>query len=148
VVLLDDEGFDWARDINAAINLVRSFHIPVVVANADLEYPRRDSEIGVAIGGIARLMEHILRKQFFRFGKPDPAMFTFALDELSRHKPDLTRREILMVGDTLETDIRGANAAGLDTALVLTGNTLPEHVEVAVRASGIIPDFVCESILT
>jgi HAD superfamily hydrolase (TIGR01450 family) len=148
VMLLDDEGFDWAGDINKAINLVRRYHIPVIVANADLEYPKENAEIGVAIGGIARLMEHILRKSFIRFGKPDPAMFAFAFDELLKHQPNLSRREILMVGDTLETDIRGANAAGLDTALVLSGNTLPDHVEVAVRGSGIIPDFICDSILT
>ena len=31
-----------------------------------------------------------------------------------------------MVGDTLHTDIIGGNKFGLDTVLVLSGNTLPE----------------------
>jgi len=148
LVLLDDDGFDWYNDINKAINWVRRYHIPVIVANADLEYPKDDSNVGIAIGGIARVMEHILRKTFIRFGKPDPSMFSFAYMELVKKRPDLTPRDILMVGDTLETDIRGANAFGIDTALVLTGNTLPDAVEIAIRSSGIIPDFVCESVLT
>jgi ribonucleotide monophosphatase NagD (HAD superfamily) len=67
---------------------------------------------------------------------------------LIKKRPDLTPRDILMVGDTLETDIRGANAFGIDTALVLTGNTQPDAVEIAIRSSGIIPDFVCVSVLT
>ncbi len=148
LVLLDDEGFDWASDINKAINWVRRFHIPVLIANADLEYPRRGSEVGVAVGGLGKLMEHLLRKTFIRFGKPDPMMFAYAFQQLLRERPDFTARDVLMVGDTLETDIRGANAFGFDTALVLSGNTLPNTEEIAIRSSGIIPDFVCESVLT
>jgi ribonucleotide monophosphatase NagD (HAD superfamily) len=75
-------------------------------------------------------------------------MFAYAYQQLRAIRPEYTLRDILMVGDTLETDIRGANAFGIDTALVLTGSTQPEAVDVSIRASGIIPDFVCESILT
>ena len=44
-----------------------------------------------------------------------------------------------MVGDQLETDIAGARAAGLASALVTTGVSPPLD-----RASGIEPDFVLE----
>ena len=148
LVLLDDEGFDWFADINKAVNWVRRYNIPVVIANADLEYPKKDAEVGIAIGGVGKLMEHLLRKTFIRFGKPDPMMFSFAYRQLVREHPEYSMRDVLMVGDTLETDIRGANAFGVDTALVLSGNTGADQFEVAIRASGIIPDFVCESILT
>lgn len=33
------------------------------------------------------------------------------------------KNRILMIGDTLETDILGATNAGIDSALVMTGNT-------------------------
>lgn len=50
-----------------------------------------------------------------------------------------------MVGDTLHTDILGGNKFGLDTALVLTGNTQAEDAEVRIRSTGIIPTYICVS---
>ena len=51
-----------------------------------------------------------------------------------------------MVGDTLTTDIIGANKFGLDSALVLTGNTIPDQSEFLIKSSGIIPNYICDSI--
>ena len=50
-----------------------------------------------------------------------------------------------MVGDTLFTDIIGGNKFGLDTALVLSGNTLPEMAKIKIGSTGIIPTYVCET---
>jgi ribonucleotide monophosphatase NagD (HAD superfamily) len=50
-----------------------------------------------------------------------------------------------MVGDTLHTDILGGNKFGLDTALVLTGNTQKDEVVLKILSTGIIPTYVCES---
>ena len=50
-----------------------------------------------------------------------------------------------MVGDTLETDVLGGNKFGLDTALVLTGNTLPHRAKSMIKNTGIIPNFICET---
>ncbi|MGO2861821.1 MAG: HAD-IIA family hydrolase [Brevibacterium sp.] len=47
-------------------------------------------------------------------GKPSPHMMEYAATRLGARRP-------LMVGDRLETDIEGGNAAGYETALVLTG---------------------------
>jgi ribonucleotide monophosphatase NagD (HAD superfamily) len=55
---------------------------------------------------------------------------------------------VLMVGDTLHTDILGANTFGIDTALVLSGNTRKADASIEISSSGIIPTYVCESILT
>ena len=53
-----------------------------------------------------------------------------------------------MVGDTLETDILGANTFGLDTALVLSGNTRPEQAMMQIESKGITPTYLCESVFT
>ncbi len=148
LVLLDDEGFDWFRDINTAVNLVRKHNMPVILANKDITYPAQGKEVGIAIGGIASLMETALSRQFIRFGKPDPMVFSYAFEKAQACMPGLTKRDVLMVGDTLTTDICGANKFGIDTALVLTGTTSPEDFAVRIRSTGIVPNYVCESILS
>lgn len=145
LVFLDDEGFDWNNDINKAINLVREKNIPVIVANTDQSYPLNRTDIAVAVGGISDLVERTLGKYFIRFGKPDAQMFMYGYDRACRSQPSLKVDEILMVGDTLFTDIIGGNKFGLDTVLVLTGNTLPENAEMRIRYTGITPTYVCES---
>lgn len=66
-------------------------------------------------------------------GKPSPIAYRIALDKIG-HSPE----EILMIGDRLETDILGANCAGTDSALLLSG--------VSSRADitklGIIPTLI------
>lgn len=146
LVFLDDEGFDWNEDINRVINLLRKKNMPVVVANTDIHYPVSKNDVAVAIGGISDLVEEVLGKTFIRFGKPDAQMFMFAYERACEVKP-VAKSEILMVGDTLYTDIIGGNKFGVDTALVLSGNTLPEMAKVRIASSGIIPNHVCDSVV-
>lgn len=148
IALLDDEGFDWFRDINITLNLIRRVSAPVVVANSDLAYPVNDREVGLAVGSLAGMLERIVGKAFIRFGKPDAMMFSHAFACAHSNMADLKKSDILMVGDTLETDILGANTFGLDTALVLSGNTRPEQAMLMIQARGIIPTHLCESVFT
>ena len=148
IALLDDEGFDWFRDINLTLNLMRHSRAPVVVANTDLAYPVNDREVGLAVGSLADMLERIVSKTFIRFGKPDTMMFSHAFACAHANNPDLKKSEVLMVGDTLDTDILGANTFGIDTALVLSGNTQPEQAMVMIQARGIVPTYLCESVLT
>ncbi len=148
LALLDDEGFDWFTDVNRAVNLLRRVSIPVIVANADTAYPAGGGEVGIAVGSIATMIESIVAKKFVRFGKPDTMMFSHAFACAHANDDKITKQDVLMVGDTLDTDIFGANTFGIDTALVLSGNTLPERAEIRIMASGVFPTYVCESVLT
>lgn len=141
---LDDEGFNWNEDINKAINLLRKKNMTVVVANTDINYPVNQNDVSVAVGSLADMVEKIIGKSFIRFGKPDAQMFLLAY-ERALQDIDVKRNEILMVGDTLHTDIIGGNKFGLDTVLVLSGNTLPDMAQIRISSSGIIPTFICES---
>lgn len=144
-VFLDDEGFDWNTDINVAVNLIRRTNIPVIVANSDRLYPVSRHDVAIATGGVAQLVELILGRNFLRFGKPDTQMFNYAYEDLSR-VDSYQKQDILMVGDTLHTDILGGNKFGVKTCLVLSGNTTETSYQLNIRQSGIIPDFVCHSI--
>lgn len=145
LVLLDDEGFEWLDGLNKAVNLLRWRTIPAIVANPDGAYPISKQEVGIAIGGISWMIEKITGKKFIRFGKPDSQIFMFAWDLVRSRFPDITKKDILMVGDTLHTDILGGNKFGLDTALVLTGNILAEDVDTRIASSGIVPTYICQS---
>ena len=145
LVFLDDEGYDWSRDINKAVNLLRTVNIPTIVSNTDRYYPVAGHEVAIATGGIANMVEDIVRKHFIRFGKPDAQMFIFAYQHSVEQGGTSSKNEILMVGDTLSTDIIGGNKFGLDTVLVLSGNTLPTQAELKIDMEGIIPTYVCES---
>lgn len=147
LVLLDDEGFDWNTDLNKTVNLLRRRNIPVIVANTDETYPVSKTRIAIAIGAVAEMIETIVGKQFIRFGKPDAQLFMFAYERLEHADGPVSKRDILMVGDTLRTDILGGNKFGLDTVLVLTGNTQPQDAEIQIRSTGIIPTYVCESVV-
>jgi HAD superfamily hydrolase (TIGR01458 family) len=70
-------------------------------------------------------------------GKPSPAFFAAALDALDA-EPELT----WMVGDDLETDVRGAQAFGMKTALVRTGKFRPDSLE----HSEVVPNAVLSSV--
>ncbi len=144
-VFLDDEGFDWNTDITKTVNLLRHKNIPVIVANSDKFYPVSKNDVAIATGGIAKLVESMLHKKFIHFGKPDSQMFMFAFDEINK-LTSFNKNEILMVGDTLGTDILGGNKFGVKTALVLSGNTSADDVYMEINASGIIPDYICDSI--
>ena len=144
LVFLDDEGFDWNHDINKIVNLLRLRNIPCVVANTDMSYPVADNEVSIAIGGIADMVERITGRTFIKFGKPDAQMFIFAYEH-SQRAQEVGRENILMVGDTLFTDIIGGNKFGIDTALVLSGNTLRSTADEQIHLTGIVPDYICES---
>lgn len=68
-------------------------------------------------------------------GKPGPLMYQQAADLV-----DAQPRRMLGVGDRLETDIAGARAAGMKSAMVLTGVHGPLDLAVALR--DMRPDFI------
>ncbi len=75
------------------------------------------------------------RKATHVVGKPEPPMYTAALDRLG---PGRT----LAIGDRLDVDVAGARRAGLDSAFVLTGATTREQADAAQPR----PTHVAESL--
>jgi HAD superfamily hydrolase (TIGR01450 family) len=144
LVFLDDEGFDWYSDLNKCVNLLRRRNIPAIVANTDRAYPQNLHDVSIAIGGLANMIEGIVGKKFIRFGKPDSQMFMFAYDLIRERRP-VDKKHIVMVGDTLQTDIMGGNKFGLDTVLVLSGNTQSADAHTLINATGIVPTYICDS---
>jgi 4-nitrophenyl phosphatase len=72
-------------------------------------------------------------------GKPNPAIFEQALQQLEG-----TKLDTVMVGDRLGTDIIGGQAAGLRTVLLLSGISNMEDVQ----ESGVKPDWVLDDLVS
>lgn len=73
-------------------------------------------------GALVAAVEHATgRRPQAATGKPEPLLFALAAERLASARP-------LVVGDRVDTDIRGGNRAGMDTLLVLTGVTRPSHL--------------------
>ncbi|SUY85611.1 predicted sugar phosphatase of the HAD superfamily [Corynebacterium jeikeium] len=66
-------------------------------------------------------------------GKPGPAMFEVAASRIGSTKP-------LAVGDRLDTDIAGGNAAGMDTLCTVTG--VSTHTDIIDAPSSQRPTFI------
>ena len=89
--------------------------LPMVCANPDLEVMIGDRIVECA-GALARRYA-ALGGEVRYHGKPHPPVYRRCFDLLGI--PDRSR--ILAIGDTLHTDIAGAAAAGIDSALVTGG---------------------------
>jgi HAD superfamily hydrolase (TIGR01459 family) len=90
-------------------------NLPIVCANADNTVMRGDAKL-LCAGAIAR--EYIrMGGRAFIHGKPSATLYALA----HSYVPDVPLGRVLMIGDSLETDIKGANAYGVDSLLLLTG---------------------------
>ena len=75
-------------------------------------------------------------------------MFSKAFEKARLDHPGLRRSDVLMVGDTLQTDIKGGRDFGLDTLLVLSGHTQASRLAELTDTLDIEPTFFSDSILT
>ncbi len=141
LLLLSSANLDGGT-LDALEAELRAHPKPLVVANPDLAAPRQEGlskEPGYYGHGLADRLG--LMPEFF--GKPYRDAFSDALSKLDGIAWD----RILMVGDTLHTDILGGSAAGVRTVLVKGGGLFAgTSIRPFLAASGIVPDFECVKI--
>lgn len=88
-------------------------------------------------GAICQMIEHAVKRQPEYMGKPGTAMVEYSL-KLNH----FSKEQALIVGDRLYTDILCGHKTGVETALVLTGETTRQEAE----ACGYGPDYIFSSI--
>jgi NagD protein len=121
----------------------------LLVTNPDNWCPVAESKTRPGAGAIAAFLEASSGKRAYFLGKPNPFMFYKAckkLYELSMNHIE----QVIMIGDTLETDIRGAVESGIGSYLVLSGSTrledLADSVYQPTRVIHSVQDLVQEII--
>ncbi len=88
-----------------------------VVSNADGRV-----EADLAAAGFGGLFDVIVDSTLVGVSKPDPAIFSFALDALG-----VAAEETWYVGDAIQFDVAGARAAGLGEVVIVDPYHLARH---------------------
>ena len=96
---------------------------PLYATNADRSFPTPEGLIPGA-GSILAALETATDVKATVIGKPSPFMVEIAIERMG-----LTKDEVLVVGDRLETDIAGGQAMKARTAVVLSGVATPEQAK-------------------
>jgi HAD superfamily hydrolase (TIGR01450 family) len=150
LVIGDESGFPFLETVDTVLTgLIRKLdhgeNVRLVLPNPDLVYPKSNRGFGITGGAIALILEAALHQRFpgrstlhfDRLGKPRALIFKEALRRSGT-------RDMVMIGDQLATDIRGAHAFGLDSVLVGSGIT---HTETITGNYHLQPTYTMQSII-
>jgi glycerol-1-phosphatase len=148
LVVCGEVGYDFVETVDRVLSalfvrLDAGQALTLVLPNPDLVYPKGEGQsYGIAAGCIACFFEAALAQRypdreglrFTQLGKPNPPIF----EEAARRAGT---RDLVMVGDQLGTDIKGANDFGIPSALVRTGLTRAVDLE---RPGAVRPTYLVD----
>ena len=148
IIVTDQSGFDFVAAVDDVLSalFMRIDEDPVatpllLLANPDLYYPAGSGRVGMTSGLVASLLDSALR---FRYGADAPAFVPLG----KPHAPifaEAARRagttNLVMFGDQVQTDIRGAIAFGMAAVLVGGGLTNLESKLPPSFARGDVPTW-------
>jgi HAD superfamily hydrolase (TIGR01458 family) len=135
-VLLGDLGEDLTFErLNRAFRaLLEGAELVTMARN---RYWRDVDGFALDVGAFAAALEYASGRPATLVGKPSPGFFAAALSSLGA-----PASAAAVVGDDLESDVGGAQAAGMRGILVRTGKFRPEDLE----GSAVRPDAVVDSL--
>jgi len=133
---------DWTESRQALLEAaLRERLRPVLVGNPDIVAPR-ETGFSIEPGYFAHRLADATGVEPEFFGKPFGNIYDLAFRRLG---PGIDRSRVMMVGDSLHTDILGAQAAGIASALVTShGFFAGGAVDRWMDRSGIRPDYLLD----
>jgi len=127
-------GYDWDR-VNALFAMVRDGAL--LVALHKNRYCRREGDIALDLGPFVAAVEYAAGVEATVVGKPAAAFFAEAVADMGA-----APESVVMVGDDIEADIGGAQAAGLKAVQVETGKfTAADRRHPSIRPWRRIPSI-------
>ena len=135
-VIIGDLGPAFGYDIlNLAFRQVMDG--AELIALQKNRYWQRAAGLSLDVGPFVAAIEYATGRQAYVVGKPSRTFFDEILRDLG-----VDATHAAMVGDDIESDIEGAQQAGLDGILVRTG----KYREDATRASSVEPTATVDSV--
>lgn len=124
---IDGEDQEEADCFRALVASFIPSQKPMVCANPDLSaHEGKPPRLVVRQGTIASLYKEMGGSVCY-IGKPSTQMFSFAFEHM-KLLFSVPKELILMVGDTPETDIRGARAFGIHSALITNTGIMADRI--------------------
>jgi len=124
-------------EMGKAVEILSKENSKVLVLNPDVYAPNPDGEKIPVTGCIANTLKEKTGCQLLFCGKPFPLIFEIVLRSLIP-----STESVIMIGDTLGTDIAGASIAGIDSALVLGGNVKESELRDDIYSLGVSPTYI------
>ncbi|MDB5520611.1 MAG: HAD-superfamily hydrolase, subfamily [Tardiphaga sp.] len=115
-----DDETESAEDYRAMMMQARARNLPFICANPDIVVERGDRLIYCA-GAIAELYRELGGEVIF-YGKPHRPIYDQAMRlAAARRGHETPLNRVLAIGDSVRTDLAGAQAFGLDCLFVMRG---------------------------
>lgn len=128
------ENFNYSRLNQAFRELLNGAKL--IAAAKNRYFKDADGELSLDAGPFVEALEYASGKKADIVGKPSAKFFQLAIDSMG-----LKPQEVVMVGDDIESDIEGAQKAGMKAILVRTGKFKPSDLDKPIW-----PDEVIDSI--
>lgn len=128
------ENFSYAN-LNAAFRRLNKGAQLVAIAK-NRYFKDDDNELSMDAGCFVSALEYASSQKAMLLGKPSAAFYHLACEDMG-----ISPENCVMIGDDIEGDVGGAQAAGLQAVLVKTGKFAPKNLE-----QGIEPNMLVESI--
>ena len=120
---------------NHSVEILRRPGALLLVLNPDAWAPKIDGTRSAVSGTLAERLRVASGCRTCYLGKPFPAIW----EKVRASLPSGSR--VLMIGDTIGTDVYGAKVAGFDSALVVGRNVPAETLQEDEAALGVRPDY-------
>lgn len=135
-IIVGDIGDAWSYTLlNEVFNCL--MHGAKLIAIHKNRFWQTEQGLQMDIGGFIHALEYASGVQTTIIGKPSIDFFHIALDEMG-----VQAEAAAIIGDDIDSDVGGGQAAGLKGILVKTGKYRQAYAE----ASGIKPNLVLDSI--
>jgi len=131
-VVIGDLGSKWTyKLLNGIFRQVLS-GAEIIAMQKNKFWKPEGEDLSLDAGAFIKAIELVASKESYLIGKPSPVYFNTALKLLGFNEGS----EFIMIGDDIETDIKGAKAIGGKGMLIYTGKT-----KFPLSRENLKPDF-------
>jgi phospholysine phosphohistidine inorganic pyrophosphate phosphatase len=131
-----EEDFTFER-LNTAFRILIASERPLLITLGTGKFYQRVDGPCLDVGTFAKALEYASNCAVINCGKPNKEFFMHGLNDLG-----LSSDEVVMIGDDIEVDVKGAKECGFRAVQVKTGKYRKEIIE----HSGVIPNLLASNL--